>query len=175
MSGSDQTVRVVVYGTLKRGFRNHFLVKPHLIFAKKVRFRAHLYHLDGYNCPAVLFPSFQLAKSDRFIGSGDYQSDFQMASSVNDIKEGSFPEIAGEWDLIEGEIFELSNQLCALAVLDKLEGFLIEGDLNYTRELIPVQLEEGWEYAWGYGMDKLPSQAERLFVDSWEEDFQSRG
>ncbi len=60
--------KVMVYGTLKRGFRNYHYAKPFCTYSEPVRFWGRLYD-SPYDCPAAMFPGRLLT------GSFDYAGD----------------------------------------------------------------------------------------------------
>ncbi len=148
-----------VYGTLKVGRRNHSLAQPHLVTSSKAYCWAKLYHLPQYDCPAIEIPP-SLGKA-----SGILQEDLQRFSAIN---EFSFKKPEGDWNLIEGELFELKNLETVMPILDELEGFLYDAAISYTREIICIKGEHGQaELAWVYPVEKLPSVCQFLTKSSW--------
>ncbi|MCG8453117.1 MAG: gamma-glutamylcyclotransferase [Spirochaetales bacterium] len=155
---------MLVYGTLKRGFRNHHLLQPYLHSIRSASFWGKLYHLHDYECPAVIFPE-HLAQ-----GSGDYSHDLRIQMGLNQQRHGLFPEVEQEgWTRLSGELVELQNPREAFVVLDQLEGFLCEESPSYERILIPVHTDQGWLYAWAYGMDTIPYSHSSVSKETWTE------
>ncbi len=160
----------MVYGTLKKGFRNHHLAAPYCLFIETAQFWGRLYDLPAHNCPAVEFCKPGLR------GTPDYNRDARNFESI--LKTEDFqgmdkklfmkaPE--GDWDLLEGELIFLKEGKHVLPVLDKLESCFVENTLCYDRVTIPVLTKDNKVTpAWAYQIQTLPSQAIRSIRPSWQ-------
>jgi len=146
-------LRLFVYGTLKRGYRNqHFCtracdVQPAAVWGR-------LYHFEaGY-------PGLELA--EQLIlgrGSADPLADTRRQ---HEVRELSFVEPAGDWDLIQGELVSFSDPLRDLPPIDQLERFRPDEDnCFYYRVMVPVSCGGSIVAAWAYRMTEF-EEGERI-------------
>ncbi len=171
---------MVVYGTLKKGFRNYHYAEPYCISDEPVQFWGRLYDLPC-RCPAVQFPRLLLA------GSLDYPGDLRRFSELEvdwaarqnaqyyghgrreTDREGFLDKPSGDWTLLDGELFELQPGEPALKTLDELEFAFVENVLRYYRVAVPVITDDGRVLpAWAYEIARLPEGAERCTGASWK-------
>ncbi len=114
-------LRVFVYGTLKRGGRNHDAYCRGLIVAQPARVLGRLYHLPaGY--PMLAVPDTAVLAH----GSSDYAAD---AARLADPLLPATPIITAphEWILIDGELLHIDHPATRMPALDRLEDFVPSG------------------------------------------------
>ena len=134
-----------VYGTLKRGERNHGYCSGALR-VEEGAVHGELYDLPRFGYPELIVPE----ESVRAFGTDDYLGDAEL-------QERLFPgsSYSPEGPLVYGEIFVFDDPGSRLPAIDLLEGFdPAEDSSRYRRVLLPVEREEGltllaWAYAVG--------------------------
>jgi len=124
------TIRLFVYGTLKRGFHNHRLC-AHASAIQPAWTWGRLYHLEaGY--PALEVPDHLVLAH----GSDRPRHDARLQGKAPPFPVGK-PE--GDWDRVSGELVTMANPEADLPPIDRLEGFQANGRHNlYDRVLVPV-------------------------------------
>ena len=132
-----------VYGTLKRGQRNHDRFCNGVLAVQEATVLGRLYDLPlGF--PALAVPR------ENVIGTGtmDYPADAERQRRV----PANLEALPG-WDTVHGELLSFDDPEERLPALDGLEGFRPGEQSFYTRVLIPATLLETgttvsvWAYA----------------------------
>jgi gamma-glutamylcyclotransferase (GGCT)/AIG2-like uncharacterized protein YtfP len=131
-----------VYGTLKRGERNHGYCGG----ARRVEegaVRGELYDLPRFGYPELIVPE----ESVRALGTDDYAGDAELQERLS-----SGDLSASEGSLVYGEIFQFNDPASRLRAIDRLEGFdPADASSRYRRVLLPVEGEEDRTLlAWAY-------------------------
>ena len=149
-------LRIFVYGTLKRGGRNHFLLE-NAKFAGTGAVRGRLQDL-GYFPALELPPAVELAG-----GSPDFAVDAAWHAKANiNLLSDTLAEPLENWRLVLGEVFIVRDQK-TLAGLDHLEDFRNHrGDL-FTRSLVQAFTDTGPKTVWTYHMRK-PQESEQRCI-----------
>ncbi len=123
-------LNIFVYGTLKRGQRNHERFCRGLVSAQEATVRGQLYELP-YGFPALIVP-----KADVFAtGTTDYLADGETGRGI-EIE----PSEKSLGPTVHGELFTFDDPEEYLPALDELEGFHPGEKSLYDRVLIPVTL-----------------------------------
>ena len=141
------TLRLFVYGTLKRGYHNHRLV-PQAAAIQPAWTWGRLWHLRaGYPALEVPDQCIIARASDR------PRRDVRVqAMTPPDEFPGGQP--VGDWDWVSGELMTLADPEADLPPIDRLEGFRATGARNlYDRVLVTVWVKDnGLEpvTAWTY-------------------------
>lgn len=156
--------RLFVYGTLKRGLRNHSLcIKGQFLGSGKIH--GHLYDLSaGY--PALTVP----IDSVLAWGTGDIERDCQIQDGIirKALKKYEYRTLSLR-DTVTGEIYEFHDPTNDIPPLDQLEGFhpfeTIRKSL-YRRALVPMELEGNIKAVWTYVMEE-PVHGLRLPAGIW--------
>lgn len=136
-------LNVFVYGTLKRGQRNHERFCRGVLTVREATVRGRLYDLP-YGYPAVVVPEEDM----RAIGTRDYLADTERQKHAS-----SGTQASSEWGIVHGELFIFDDPEERLPRLDGLEGFYPGERSFYRRVLIPATLVETetpvmtWAYA----------------------------
>jgi gamma-glutamylcyclotransferase (GGCT)/AIG2-like uncharacterized protein YtfP len=150
------TIRLFVYGTLKRGYHNHRLV-PQAAAIQPAWTWGRLWHLRaGY--PALEVP-------DRLIlahGSDQPRRDARLQVTTPPFPVGK-PK--GDWDWVSGELVTLADPAVNLPPIDRLEGFRANGSRSfYDRVLVTVWVNDGGlepVTAWTYDGRQIVGRQER--------------
>ena len=140
-------MNLFVYGTLRRGERNHDGFCRGFASVERGTVRGRLYHLP-FGFPALVVPEEDVYA----VGTADYLADAKLSANS---EIGEREELA-HWDVVHGELLAFEDHEERLPKVDGLEGFRPgEGGL-YTRVLVPVTLAGGGEtvLAWAYSVDE---------------------
>jgi gamma-glutamylcyclotransferase (GGCT)/AIG2-like uncharacterized protein YtfP len=152
------TIRLFVYGSLKRGYWNHGLLGVSPTSIDEAKAWGRLYDLKA-GFPALEVPTGSILSHGRSEPLADAKS--QQEARISD-----FDQPRGDWDLIHGELITLSNPSIDLPRLDLLEGFNPGDSSLYQRVLIPVSTEVAIASAWTYTMRSI-QQGTRLTEGWW--------
>lgn len=156
-------ISAFVYGTLKRGQRNHERYCQGAISIVPATVSGRLYALPaGY--PALEVPEEHILAQ----GTADPLADAAAQASLATTMEWGVgvarPE--GDWDLIHGQLIELADPMRSLPPIDRLEGFQPGGFSLYQRVLLPVLADGVTRGAWAYTMTKCANH-HRLWEGVW--------
>ena len=133
-----------VYGTLKRGERNHERFCTGALRVEEGAVRGEVYDLPLFDYPELIVPE----ESVRAFGTDDYAGDAELQDRL--ACERSLPV---EGPLVFGEIFYFDDPGFRLPAIDRLEGFdPADASSQYRRVLLRVEAEQGrvllaWAYA----------------------------
>lgn len=132
-----------VYGTLKRGGRNHKRFCSGALRVDEGTVRGELYNLPLFGYPELVVP----AESVRAFGTDDPARDAEMQGRL----ARGLP-LTLEGPLVFGEILYFDDAGSRLPAIDRLEGFdPVDASSHYRRVLLPVEPEEGRALlAWAY-------------------------
>ena len=147
-------IKIVVYGSLKRGFWNHEPFCASAISIQHATVRGRLYELPS-GIPVLEVPEQDIIAH----GSADILKDIAMQRRLEVAVPGCV-ECGGEgWQQIEGELITLPNPVITLPPIDRLEGFVPNGVSLYRRVLVPVKLPDGYlTTAWCYVAGSIVSR-----------------
>jgi gamma-glutamylcyclotransferase (GGCT)/AIG2-like uncharacterized protein YtfP len=166
MSALAHPWRLFVYGTLKRGERNHQPYCHDVIDVQQAAVWGRLHHL------AVGYPMLEVPRRHTLLlGSADLAADGRR-KAVLDAAPPAIPSQesapSGDWQLITGEVISFADQR-SLPGIDRLENFLPEGRGTYLRVVVPLARLEGvvpaspslvWTYIAPDG--RVPAGAKRI-------------
>jgi len=132
-----------VYGTLKRGERNHEHFCSGTIRVKQGTVRGELYDLPQFGYPELIVPE----ESVRALGTDDSARDAELQEYLARGRPSTL-----EGARVFGEIFFFDDAGSRLPAIDRLEGFdPADASSYYRRVLLPVEPEEGRALlAWAY-------------------------
>lgn len=140
-----ERLSLFVYGTLKRGERNHDRFCGGFASIEEGTVRGRLYDLP-FGFPALVVPREDV----HAVGTADYPADAKLSSGARIERRR---ELAG-WDTVYGELMTFEDPEERLPRVDGLEGFRPGEGGFYARVLVPVTLSGGWEtvLAWAYSV-----------------------
>ena len=132
-----------VYGTLKRGERNHERYCSGVLRVEVGTVRGELYDLPHFGYPELIVPE----ESVRAFGTDDPARDADMQERL---AHGHPSTLEGH--LVSGEILHFDDAGSRLPGIDRLEGFdPADASSLYRRVLLPVEPEIGRALlAWAY-------------------------
>lgn len=138
MSEASPHPRVFVYGTLKRGERNHEPLCRNASRIEPATTRGRLYHLP------FGFPGLAVDRGEtRGLGTRDYLHDVRQQQSLPEAEKDT-PD-----SLVHGELISFPDPN-HLAALDALEGYVPGEKGLYERVLLPVETQSQRSLAWAY-------------------------
>jgi gamma-glutamylcyclotransferase (GGCT)/AIG2-like uncharacterized protein YtfP len=133
-----------VYGTLKRGERNH---ERYCSGARRVEegaVRGRLYDLPHFAYPELIVPE----ESVRAFGTNEYAGDVVLQERVSRGRQRTL-----EGPMVFGEIFFFDDPASRLPAIDRLEGFdPADASSHYRRVLLSVAAEGRTLLAWAYAV-----------------------
>ena len=142
MATPPATLRLFVYGTLKRGGRYHERFCGGALSIEPASVRGRLYTLpEGY--PVLVVPPDMILAN----GSGDAIADVTRQETC--VMPAASPEDAG-WQDVHGELQTFDDPADRLAAIDALEGFHPGAPSLYLRLLLPVRRYSEYVAAWTY-------------------------
>jgi gamma-glutamylcyclotransferase (GGCT)/AIG2-like uncharacterized protein YtfP len=143
---------VFVYGTLKRGERNHGRYCPGALRVEPATVSGHLYDLPGghpdlgpgYGYPALVVPWASILAT----GTTDYAADAALEPPAAVTGEQAPP--------VHGELLAFDDPESRLPALDALEGYVPGTESPYRRVLVPAAIPGAGERvaAWTYVVDE---------------------
>ena len=165
---SGLTISLFVYGTLKRGYSNHDGYCRGVLATEPALVRGRLYirpdRIPFLKVPepdilaiGTADPSADAATQERFLGPVDAQ---QPA-----VRRNLSPETGG--GVVHGELLVFDDPETRLPAIDRLEGFRPGGRSLYRRVLVPVLVNQTWQVAWVYAIEKSPPEWPRLKSGCW--------
>ena len=150
---TDITISIFVYGTLKRGYRNHDRFCRSALEIQPATTWGRLYDLPaGY--PVLVVPKSAILAH----GTSDPLADAEIQMQI-DSGTLSFDRQIGDWDLIQGELVTFIDPLRDLPPIDQLEGFRPGGDSMYQRVLVAVNSGQSPCVAWVYDGSQMKSRS----------------
>lgn len=165
---SGLTISLFVYGTLKRGYANHDDYCRGVLAIERAQVQGYLYlrpdRIPFLEVPerdilaiGTADPSADAATQHRYIRLSDAQ---QSAARRN-----LPPETGG--GVVHGELLVCDDPETRLRAIDRLEGFRPGGRSLYRRVLVPVRVNQAWQVAWVYAIEKTPPEWPRLESGCW--------
>lgn len=146
---TDLVISLFVYGTLKKGGRNHERFCRNATGIQGAKIWGHLYDLPaGY--PALEVPENTVLAN----GTRNPLVDAETQKAI-DISKFAFNRPKGDWRLVKGEILTFSDPRRDLPAIDRLEGFYPGRASLYMRVLIIAQTGPLAMPVWVYYMDGL--------------------
>ena len=155
-----------VYGTLKRGYRNHDRFCSGLLEVRAAQVRGRLYDGPGY--PLLVVPDEDIVAHGTSRPLDDVETQEHVAAQLR--SEGrplAFDTSSSEWDTVQGELISFDDPEARLPAIDNLEGFQPGERSLYRRVLVPVMVHGGCEIAWVYVAGMNPIKQRRLYSGRW--------
>ena len=161
-------LRLFVYGTLKRGCRNHHAFCHGFVNVREAAVRGRLYQGPGY--PILEVPEDSILAQGTTDPLADAATQARRSDQVR-TKLGRFPEsAAGEaWGAVYGELLTFDDPQARLPSIDRLEGFRPVGRSLFRRILVPAAVEGARQLAWVYAVENLGIGRRRIESGRWPE------
>ena len=160
-------LRVLVYGTLKRGMWNHERFCAGAVSIEEAVVRGRLYEMD---CG---LPVLQVPEADILAhGTADPCADV-AAQARFDAELAQHPGLRAKgrtrrgWGLVRGELMTFDDPEERLPRLDHLEGYRPGSPSLYKRVLIWAHTESNRHLAWAYVVDGRLHRVRVKRISSW--------
>jgi len=143
-------LHVFVYGTLKKGFRNHdhhcqgvLSVEPAVVVGR-------LYDL-GVGYPAMQIPESAILAH----GSIDHVADVCVLAEHSASQYTQTPVESDEWGDVHGEVLSFAYPYSQLEAMDRLEGFRPGRQSHYLRVMTYALWDGALQPVWVYVMPEI--------------------
>lgn len=161
-------LRLFVYGTLKRGYRNHNQFCRGALEIREAQVRGRLY--DGPGFPVLEVPGEDVLAC----GTADPLADVDTQTRFSDgVGKYSRPVPggagAGDWGTVYGELLTFDDPQTRLPAIDHLEGFRPDGRSLYRRVLVVASVSGSREPAWAYTLESTDIKHRRIRSGRWPE------
>ncbi len=161
-------LKLFVYGTLKRGCRNHDHYCGGATDIRNAEIRGRLYEGPG-------FPVLEVPGEDVLArGTADPVADAATQARLSR-RTGRYlrpvPEraVADGWGVVCGELLTFDDPEARLPAIDRLEGFRPDGHSLYRRVLVPATGESAGEVVWVYTIEATQIKGRRIASGRWPE------
>ena len=166
--GHTTMLKLFVYGTLKRGCRNHHAFCRGFVEVREAIVRGRLYEGPGY--PILEVPEGDILAQGTTDPLADAATQARLSPRVqaglHRLPEGATGEA---WDTVYGELFTFDDPRTRLPPIDRLEGFRPGGRCLFRRVLVPACVEGVTQPAWVYAVENLGISRHRIASGRWPE------
>ncbi|MDE2928521.1 MAG: gamma-glutamylcyclotransferase [Acidobacteriota bacterium] len=162
-------LKLFVYGTLKRGCRNHNQFCRGALEIGEAQVRGRLY--DGPGFPVLEVPGEDVLAC----GTADPLADVATQTRLAD-GAGKYPRPVpggaktGDWGTVYGELLTFDDPESRLPAIDRLEGFRPDGRSLYRRVLVVTSASGCRELAWVYTLESTDIKHRRILSGRWPVD-----
>ena len=161
-------LKLFVYGTLKRGFGNHGGFCRGALEIRDARVRGRLY--DGPGFPVLELPDTDILARGTADPQADVATQMRLSGRVEQypraVRETA---VAGDWDVVYGELLSFDDPESRLPAIDRLEGFRPDGPSLYRRVLVPATVGGVRELVWAYTLEMMHIKHRRIRAGRWPE------
>ena len=155
-----------VYGTLKRGYRNHDRFCQGALELRQAQVRGRLYEGPGY--PLLQVPDEDILAQGTSRPADDVATQARLAGQrLPPRRTVATPAASGSWGPVHGELITFDDAESRLPALDRLEGFHPDGQCLYKRVLVTAAANGACEIAWVYVVETTRSLQHRLQSGRW--------
>lgn len=148
---TNALLRLVVYGTLKRGYWNHECFCRRAVSIEEAMIRGRLYELPS-GIPVLRVPVSDIVAVGTCDPLADAATQERLAGGVvQALDSGRADEY---WDWIHGELMTFDDPKTRLPRIDNLESFCPGRPSLYRRVLVPVICDATMVPAWCYVADE---------------------
>ena len=163
-----ESLRLFVYGTLKRGQRNHDRFCQGAVDIQEAQVRGRLYEGPGF--PVLEVPEEDILAVGTSNPLADVATQQRLAVRLRSVLgHGNRIEPSDDWDTVYGELLTFNDTASRLVNLDYLEGFDPDGSSVYTRVLAPITVIDDLDVAWMYAVGKVGISQHRIASGRWSE------
>ena len=161
-----EPLRLYVYGTLKRGQRNHDRFCQGAVDIQEAQVRGRLYEGPGF--PVLEVPEDDILAIGTSMPFADLVTQQRFSDRLRPAS-GSNQGIdtSDAWDTIYGELIAFDDPVDRLPDLDYLEGYCPGEQSLFKRVLIPVKVIGAQEVVWIYAIEKLDIGSCRIDSGTW--------
>ena len=165
---TSNVLRLFVYGTLKRGCRNHRSFCQGVVEIREASVRGRLYQGPGY--PILEVPKDDILAQGTTHPLADAATQARLSDQVQS-KLRRLPESATRdaWGAVYGELLTFDDPQTRLPPIDRLEGFRPAGRSLYRRVLVPASVDGARRLAWVYTVENLGIARHRIASGRWPE------
>ena len=161
-------LKLFVYGTLKRGCRNHHAFCRGFVDVREASVRGRLYEGPGY--PILEVPEADILAQGSTDPLADAAAQARLSNRVRTGLQQLLEATTQEtWDTVYGELFTFDDPQTRLPAIDRLEGFHPGGCSLYRRLLVPASVEGVRQLAWVYAVENLGIGRRRIASGRWPE------
>ena len=162
------TLKLFVYGTLKRGYWNHHGFCQGFVEVREATVRGRLFEGPGY--PILEVPEGDILAQGTTDPLADAARQARLSNRVQDGLQQPPEGTTGEtWDTVYGELFTFDDPRTRLPPIDRLEGFHPGGRCLYRRVLVPATVEGANQLAWVYVVENPGISRRRIASGRWPE------
>ena len=165
-NGASVVLKLFVYGTLKRGYRNYAPFCQQALENREAQVRGCLYKKP--RAPALMVPEWSILA----VGTQNPLSDALTQASLSAHQEKT--ELAPSastvrtWDAVHGELLTFNNPESHLPPIDQLEDFLPGNNSSrYHRVLVRAAVNNTSELAWVYTVKTIDPTWPRIASGCW--------
>lgn len=163
---SCEVLKLFVYGTLKRGYRNHHAFCRGFLEVREATVRGRLYEGPGY--PILEVPEDDILAQGTTVPLADTATQARLSHPVKARLQQLPKGTTGEtWDTVYGELFAFDDPQTRLPSIDRLERFHPGGRSLYRRVLVPATVEGARHLAWVYAVENLDTSRRRITSGRW--------
>lgn len=161
-------LKLFVYGTLKRGYRNHDQFCRGALEIREAQVRGRLY--DGPGFPVLEVPGEDVVACGTAAPLADVGTQTRLADGAEKCPR-PVPGGAetGDWGTVYGELLTFDDPESRLPAIDRLEGFRPDGPSLYRRVLVPATVGGIRELAWVYTLESTDIKHRRIRSGRWPE------
>ncbi|MCY3777640.1 MAG: gamma-glutamylcyclotransferase [Candidatus Aminicenantes bacterium] len=162
-------LKLFVYGTLKRGYRNHDQFCGGALEIREAQVCGRLY--DGPGFPVLEVPGEDVLACGTADPIADVGTQTRLSGGV-----GKSPRPVpggaetGDWGTVHGELLTFGDPESRLPAIDRLEGFRPDGRSLYRRVLVVASVCGCLEPAWVYILASTDIKQRRILSGRWPVD-----
>ena len=163
-----ESLRLFVYGTLKRGQRNYGRYCEGALEIRDAQVRGRLYEGPGF--PLLEVPDEDILAIGTTMPYADLATQVRI-SVLQQLVSRPSKEIdtSEDWDIVYGELLTFDDPSVRLVDLDYLEGYSPGGISFFKRVLSPILLDETLELAWVYTIEDTGIMQRKIASGHWPE------
>ena len=155
-----------VYGTLKRGHRNHDFYCQGLLALREAQVRGRLYDGPGY--PLMQVPDEDILAQGTHRPADDVATQARFAGQrLSPRRTVATLAAKGSWGTVHGELITFDDAESRLPAIDRLEGFHPGRQCLYERVLVTAAVNGDCEIAWVYVVETTRRLQHRLHSGRW--------
>ena len=162
-----ESLRLFVYGTLKRGQRNHDHFCQGAVDIQEAQVRGRLYEGPGF--PVLEVPEDDILAIGTSMPFADLVTQQRFSDRLRPAS-GSNQGIdtSDAWDIVYGELIAFDDPADRLPDLDYLEGYCPGEPCLFRRVLVLVKVNGDCEVGWIYVAEEVGVGCRRILSGHWQ-------